>query len=65
MVETVVYDSVLEAAMRAQHVHPRSLLIEGAWKWLLNEFADYYGVSDAYTKLRSEICSPMNHPTDL
>ncbi|CAA6670133.1 unnamed protein product [Spirodela intermedia] len=52
VVETVVYDSVLEAAMRAQPVLPRNLHIEGAWKWLLNEFADYYGVSDAYTKLR-------------
>ena len=52
MVETVVYDSVLEAVMRAQCACPRNLQIKGSWKWLLNEFADYYGVSDAYAKLR-------------
>ncbi|XP_078438444.1 portal protein [Wolffia australiana] len=50
--ETVVFDSVLEAAMRAQRIGPRNLKLEGSWKWLLNEFADYYGVSDAYAKLR-------------
>ncbi|KAK1292612.1 hypothetical protein QJS10_CPB17g00329 [Acorus calamus] len=52
VVETLVYDLVLEAAMCAQHFHTRNLRIYGAWKWLLTEFADYYGVSDAYTKLR-------------
>ncbi|XP_038982970.1 uncharacterized protein LOC103710660 isoform X1 [Phoenix dactylifera] len=52
VVETTIYDLVLEAAMRAQHFHPKNLHINGAWRWLLNEFSDYYGVSEAYTKLR-------------
>ena len=52
VVETLVYDLVLEAAMRAQHFHPKNLHMNGIWKWLLNEFANYYGVSEAYTKLR-------------
>ncbi|XP_042440152.1 uncharacterized protein LOC122025406 isoform X2 [Zingiber officinale] len=52
VVETMIYDLVLEAAMRAQNIHSRNLHINGHWKWLLNEFADYYGVSNAYTKLR-------------
>lgn len=26
--------------------------MHGPWKWLLTEFASYYGVSDVYTKLR-------------
>lgn len=52
VVETMIYDLVLEATMRAQHFHSKNLHIHGHWKWLLNEFADYYGVTDAYTKLR-------------
>ncbi|CAL9112687.1 unnamed protein product [Musa textilis] len=52
VVETIIYDLVLEATMRAQHFHSKNLHIHGHWKWLLNEFADYYGVTDAYTKLR-------------
>ncbi|KAJ4980949.1 hypothetical protein NE237_031786 [Protea cynaroides] len=52
VVETLAYDLVLEAAMRAQHFHSRSLRLHGPWMWLLIEFADYYGVSDSYTKLR-------------
>jgi len=52
VVETLIYDLVLEAAMRAQHFHPKFLHMNGIWKWLLNEFANYYGVSEAYTKLR-------------
>ncbi|GAB2301627.1 hypothetical protein Dimus_035657 [Dionaea muscipula] len=50
--ETVAYDLVLEVAMKVQHFQQRHLLLNGEWKWLLNEFASYYGVSDAYTKLR-------------
>lgn len=38
--------------MRAQHFHSRNLRLHGPWKWLLTAFADYYGVSDSYTKLR-------------
>ncbi|KAL8145434.1 hypothetical protein AgCh_003556 [Apium graveolens] len=50
--ETVAYDLVLEVAMRDQHFQQRNLVIHGPWKWLLTEFASYFGVSDAYTKLR-------------
>ncbi|CAI0467807.1 unnamed protein product [Linum tenue] len=50
--ETVAYDLVLEVAMKAQHFQQRNLLLYGSWKWLLNEFAIYYGISDVYTKLR-------------
>jgi membrane-associated PAP2 superfamily phosphatase len=52
VVETLAYDLLLEAAMRAQHFHSQNLWLHGHWKWLLTEFADYYGVSDSYTKLR-------------
>ncbi|KAJ9166490.1 hypothetical protein P3X46_021237 [Hevea brasiliensis] len=50
--ETVAYDLVLEIAMKVQHFQQRNLLLYGSWKWLLTEFASYYGVSDMYTKLR-------------
>ncbi|XP_022758871.1 uncharacterized protein LOC111305517 [Durio zibethinus] len=52
VVETLAYDLLLEASMRAQHFHSRNLRLQGPWQWLLTEFADYYGVSDSYTKLR-------------
>ncbi|KAI5662135.1 hypothetical protein M9H77_21458 [Catharanthus roseus] len=52
VVETLAYDLLLEAAMRAQHFQARNLQINGRWKWLLAEFAEYYGVSDSYTRLR-------------
>uniref|UniRef100_A0ACD5YPI2 Uncharacterized protein n=1 Tax=Avena sativa TaxID=4498 RepID=A0ACD5YPI2_AVESA len=51
-VDTIIYDMVLEAAMRAQNFNSKMLHISGPWKWLLDEFSDYYGVSDAYRKLR-------------
>ncbi|KAJ0981455.1 hypothetical protein J5N97_009710 [Dioscorea zingiberensis] len=50
--ETVAYDIVLEVAMKVQQFQQRHLLLHGEWKWLLTEFASYFGVSDAYTKLR-------------
>ncbi|KAJ8762554.1 hypothetical protein K2173_007993 [Erythroxylum novogranatense] len=50
--ETVAYDLVLEVAMKIQQFQQRNLLLYGSWKWLLNEFASYYGVSEVYTKLR-------------
>ena len=50
--ETLAYDLLLEAAMRAQNFHSRNLRLHGPWKWLLEEFADYYEVSKSYTKLR-------------
>ncbi|XP_057812221.1 uncharacterized protein LOC131026371 [Salvia miltiorrhiza] len=52
IVETLAYDLLLEAAMRAQQFHARNLRINGPWKWILTEFSEYYGVSDSYTKLR-------------
>ncbi|KAI3689183.1 hypothetical protein L2E82_47133 [Cichorium intybus] len=50
--ETVAYDIALEVAMKEQNFQQRNLLLHGPWQWLLIEFASYYGVSDAYTKLR-------------
>lgn len=50
--ETVAYDLLLEVAMKVQHFQQRNLMLHGQWKWLLTEFASYYGVSDIYTKLR-------------
>ncbi|XP_009601182.1 uncharacterized protein [Nicotiana tomentosiformis] len=50
--ETVAYDCVLEVAMKVQQFQQRNLLLHGAWRWLVTEFASYYGVSDAYTRLR-------------
>lgn len=52
VVETLAYDLLLEAALRAQHFYSRNLRLRGHWKWLLREFANYYEVSDSYTKLR-------------
>ncbi|XP_057834399.1 uncharacterized protein LOC131044935 isoform X2 [Cryptomeria japonica] len=54
--ETLAYDLVLEAAMRMQCFQSRNLRLHGPWKWLLAEFASYYGVSDSYTKLRYLSC---------
>ncbi|XAR73471.1 hypothetical protein NMG60_11007444 [Bertholletia excelsa] len=50
--ETVAYDLVLEAAIKAQQFQQRKLWLHDEWKWLVMEFASFYGVSDAYTKLR-------------
>ncbi|KAL8472205.1 hypothetical protein ACS0TY_029429 [Phlomoides rotata] len=50
--ETIAYDCVLETAMKVQQFQQRNLLLHGPWKWLVAEFASYFGVSDAYTKLR-------------
>ncbi|PKI73540.1 hypothetical protein CRG98_006121 [Punica granatum] len=50
--ETVAYDLALEVAMKVQKFQQRNLLLHGPWKWLLSEFASYYGVSEIYTKLR-------------
>lgn len=50
--ETVAYDLALEVAMKVQKFQQRNLLLHDPWKWLLKEFASYYGVSDIYTKLR-------------
>ncbi|KAL0461414.1 UNVERIFIED_CONTAM: hypothetical protein Slati_0029000 [Sesamum latifolium] len=50
--ETIAYDCVLETAMKVQQFQQRNLLLHGPWRWLVTEFASYFGVSDAYTKLR-------------
>ncbi|KAL8229027.1 hypothetical protein R6Q57_013927 [Mikania cordata] len=50
--ETIAYDSVLEAAMKVQNFKHKNLLLHGPWKWLVTKFATYYGVADAYAKLR-------------
>jgi len=50
--ETVAYDFVLEVAMKVQDIKERNLLLHGQWKWLVTQFASFYGVSDSYTKLR-------------
>ncbi|KAI4388701.1 hypothetical protein MLD38_001006 [Melastoma candidum] len=50
--ETVAYDLVMEVAMKVQQFQQRNLLLDGPWKWLLTEFASYYGVSEVYAKLR-------------
>lgn len=52
MAETVAYDFLLEVSMKAQKFQQRNLLLNGPWKWLLDYFASYYGVSDTYAKLR-------------
>ncbi|GJR48506.1 polyubiquitin 11 [Tanacetum coccineum] len=52
MSEITAYDLVLEAAMKAQNFNQKNLRLHGKWRWLLTNFASYYGVSDAYTKLR-------------
>ncbi|XP_057440849.1 uncharacterized protein LOC130732865 [Lotus japonicus] len=52
VVETQAYDLLLEGAMRAECFHSRNLRLSGPWKWLLDAFADYYGVSSSYAKLR-------------
>ncbi|KAJ0098152.1 hypothetical protein Patl1_28296 [Pistacia atlantica] len=50
--ETVAYDLLLEVSMKTQNFQQRKLLLDGPWKWLLDNFASYYGVSDTYAKLR-------------
>lgn len=50
--ETVAYDLVLEVGMKIQHFQQRNLLLHNPWKWLLTEFASFYGVSDTYARLR-------------
>ncbi|GAB2285161.1 hypothetical protein Dimus_019614 [Dionaea muscipula] len=52
VVETLAYDLLLEAAMRAEHFHSHNLRLQAPWNWLLTQFADHYGVSDSYTQLR-------------
>ncbi|XP_019177354.1 PREDICTED: uncharacterized protein LOC109172616 [Ipomoea nil] len=68
--ETIAYDCVLEAAMKVQQFQQRNLLLHGSWKWLVYEFASYYGVSEAYTKLRylsyiMDVATPTSDCLDL
>lgn len=48
----MAYDFLLEVALKVQQFHQRNLLLKDPWRWLVIEFASYYGVSDPYTKLR-------------
>lgn len=41
--------------MKAQNFRQRNLLLHSQWKWLVTEFVSFYGVSDAYTKLRYKL----------
>lgn len=50
--ETAAYDILLAVVLRALGFRPRELQLHGPWRWLLDEFALYYGVSDSYTRLR-------------
>jgi hypothetical protein len=50
--ETAAYDILLGVVLRALGFRHRELQLYGPWRWLLDEFALYYGVSDSYTRLR-------------
>ncbi|KAL5556537.1 hypothetical protein UlMin_038773 [Ulmus minor] len=68
--ETVAYDFLLEVALKVQHFHQRNLLLKNPWRWLVTEFASYYGVSDEYTKLRylsyiMDVATPTNYCLNL
>ena len=41
----------MEAALRAQTCGPRSLPITGEWHWLLERFAEMYGIRATYATL--------------
>nr|GEU75605.1 hypothetical protein CTI12_AA453550 [Tanacetum cinerariifolium] len=63
--ETMAYDLTMEVAMKDQNFQQRNLQLHDPWKWLLTEFASYYGVSEAYTKLRylsyiMDVATPTN-----
>ncbi|EOA22210.1 hypothetical protein CARUB_v10002794mg [Capsella rubella] len=68
--ETSAYDLVLEVAMKAEQFQRQNLLIKGPWHWMLTQFAAYYGISDAYTKLRylsyvMDVASPTKDCLDV
>ncbi|VVB18127.1 unnamed protein product [Arabis nemorensis] len=68
--ETSAYDLVLEVAMKAERFQRRNLLFKGPWHWMITRFASYYGVSDAYTRLRylsyvMDVASPTKDCLDL
>ncbi|KAJ7521095.1 hypothetical protein O6H91_19G037600 [Diphasiastrum complanatum] len=50
--KTLAYDILLEAAIRMQQFQQRNLHMHSSWKWLLSEFAQYYGVSVPFANLR-------------
>ncbi|CAH2043347.1 unnamed protein product [Thlaspi arvense] len=68
--ETSAYDLVLEVAMKAEHFQRRNLVFKGPWHWIITRFASYYGISDAYTRLRylsyvMDVASPTKDCLDL
>lgn len=50
--ETSAYDIILEVAMKAEQFQRRNLVFKGPWLWMITRFASYYGISDAYARLR-------------
>ncbi|CAH8374965.1 unnamed protein product [Eruca vesicaria subsp. sativa] len=68
--ETSAYDIILEVAMKAERFQRRNLVFKGPWHWLITRFASYYGISDAYTRLRylsyvMDVASPTKDCLDL
>uniref|UniRef100_A0A1J3H0H0 Uncharacterized protein n=1 Tax=Noccaea caerulescens TaxID=107243 RepID=A0A1J3H0H0_NOCCA len=68
--ETSAYDLVLEVAMKAERFQRRNLVFKGPWRWMITRFASYYGISDAYTRLRylsyvMDVASPTKDCLDL
>ncbi|XP_010484364.1 PREDICTED: uncharacterized protein LOC104762712 isoform X2 [Camelina sativa] len=68
--ETSAYDLVLEVAMKEERFQRKNLLFKGPWHWMITRFASYYGVSDAYTRLRylsyvMDVASPTKDCLDL
>lgn len=68
--ETSAYDIILEVAMKAERFQRRNLVFKGPWHWMITRFASYYGISDAYTRLRylsyvMDVASPTKDCLDL
>ena len=47
-----VYDELLAAALSATGCGARALNLEGAWRWLLDEFGSTYGVRSHSAQVR-------------
>ncbi|WZZ00789.1 hypothetical protein YC2023_073117 [Brassica napus] len=68
--ETSAYDIILEVAMKAEQFQRRNLVFKGPWLWMITRFASYYGISDAYARLRylsyvMDVASPTKDCLDL
>eukprot|EP00798_Chlamydomonas_sp_ICE-L_P004433 gene4433-14567_t len=51
MTPSLVFEYMLEAALRSDCCGPHHLQIDGPWKWLLDHFAASYGVRKAHALL--------------